>query len=137
MRIRKAIVACAAAAGIAAGVFGSSPAAQAAPVDGVIEWGEFVVWQDINYWGPLYDAYGTIPTYHAGQRFVNSTVPLADHVSSVANYAGGTLDAYQAHYFGGPFITVLGYGQTFGSTSWTYSGLPYGFNDTLSSHKYR
>ncbi|WP_281895713.1 peptidase inhibitor family I36 protein [Phytohabitans aurantiacus] len=134
MRIKKAIAAAAAFAGVAAvGVFGASAPAAAAPGNGVIEYGEFVLWEHSNYGGALYDSNGNLANY-SGYFFVNSGTQLNDRASSIANYhQTRSLRTYQHANYTYPYISVLPYGQASGNVSWAYYSLG-SFNDNLSSH---
>lgn len=135
MKIRKAIVAGVAVVGAALGGLGAAGPASAASGDGVINWGEFVLWRDSNYSGPLYDAYNNIYNY-SGYYFVNSVTQLNDRASSIANYDQTySVRTYVNAGYAGSYISVLPYGQASGSVSYAYYSLG-SFNDQLSSHQF-
>src|SRR5512139_2440341 len=136
MRIKKVAAAAIAAAGFAAAsVFGAAAPASAASGDGVINYGEFVLWQHSNYGGALFDRDTYLANY-SGYFFINSTVGLNDNASSIANYhQTRNLRTYYHANYTYPYIACLPYGQASGGTSYAYSSLG-SFNDELSSHQF-
>lgn len=136
MRIKKAIAATAVAAGLAAAsVFGVAAPASAGSGDGVINYGEFVLWKDSNYSSSLFDRDSALSNY-SGYYFINSGTGLNDNASSIANYHQTRgLRTYQHANYTYPYISVLAYGQASGNVSYAYYSLG-SFNDNLSSHQW-
>jgi hypothetical protein len=133
MTIKKVVAALAVAVVMLTGLVGVATPASAGNGDGVIEYGEFVLWRDSNYGNPLYDSNGNLANY-SGYYFVNSVTGLNDNASSIANYhQTRSLRTYYHANYTYPYISVLPYGQASGGVSWAYYALG-SYNDQLSSH---
>ncbi|MEU4236114.1 peptidase inhibitor family I36 protein [Actinoplanes sp. NPDC026619] len=136
-----------AALAIAAGVLGAvalSTSAFAAP-NGVANLGEFVVFEDANYLGGVYDTTGDVTNYTlpltAPPTYFGTTRTVNDSGSSVANYSSSFVRAYvnaidTGIANGGAYINVYPYQTSSGSQSWAYYNLS-SFDNAISSHDFQ
>lgn len=128
MSLRRMLVGAAAMAGLAIGAIGGAAPAFASEGDGVIQDGEFIVWRDCGFTGPIYD-FASVKYDYTGFIFINDVQPVNDRGSSVANYSGvNQVNAYYHAYFGGPRLIVNPRGSI------NLCGGP--FDNQLSSHHF-
>ncbi|WP_203817083.1 hypothetical protein [Paractinoplanes ferrugineus] len=137
--IRKTSVALAVAAGLF-GVAAASAPAFAGANDGKVELGEFVLWDNSSYSGPIRDLAGGqgtgLDNYAGNGNFINTSTSIDDHANSIANYVQGYgLKAYTGSNLTGTAVTVLAFGLYNTNTSYAYVDLG-ALDNTLSSHKY-
>lgn len=129
MRISKALAGTAALAAMACGVLGSAAPAFASEGDGVMQGGEFIVWRDCHYTGPIYD-YASVHDRYS-EFFINDVTPVDEHVSSVRNMSTvNSVNAFLNVNLTGPKMVVLP-GKNFDLCSEVPA-----FNEGISSHSF-
>jgi|tagenome__1003787_1003787.scaffolds.fasta_scaffold20976329_3 hypothetical protein len=75
----------AALAGVTAGTGAPAVPAFTTSGNGVMETGEFVLWRDANFTGPLYDEFNHRSNYN-GLTYVGTNISIDNSASSAANY---------------------------------------------------
>lgn len=122
--------------GAALGAVMSAPTpAFAAEGDGVADSGEIVLWLDQNFGGPIHDDADNNDNYR-GDFFVNSRRGLNDEVTALQNWhLDLPVRVFVDASYSGPYLSVLRFGQTAGTSSWSYPSVrTLGLNDEFSSH---
>src|SRR3954462_14364710 len=111
----------AALAGVTAGTGAPAVPAFTTSGNGVMETGEFVLWRDANFTGPLYDEFNHRSNYD-GLTYVGTNVSIDNSASSAANYDATTgVQAFVLRNWGGAMIQFLRQGQVSGVNSWFYN----------------
>jgi hypothetical protein len=131
--IRKTGAALAIATGVL-GVIAVATPAMAAPEDGVINAGEFVLFEGKNYVGSRYDTNVSVNNYTVGPKLFHNGNPLNDKARSVANYSGYFVRAYENAYAGADLL-VYPYNTSSGAQSWAYYDLG-NLDLQISSHQF-
>jgi hypothetical protein len=134
--IRKTAAALAVAAGFAAVIGIAGPAFAGTPGNGTPESDEIVLWRDSGFAGNvLYDAPAgtqTTPWDYTGTFRHDSSTPINNNVSSIANYTSHYGVAWTGAGATGASLILAPYNTAPGGTSWAYSSLGT-YDDSFSS----
>jgi hypothetical protein len=123
MSIRGILARGAVVAGVTAAALGTAAPAFASEGDAVIQSGEFVVWRDCNFRGPIFD-FASVHSDYYGIFYVNDVNYVDNSASGAANYS--TVNSVNAFFnpgFTGPRL-VLTPGQGANLCGSAFNGVP-------------
>jgi len=130
MNLRKGLIGVALAASMAAGAAGIASPAFASEGDGVISFGEFVVYRDCSIFSPFYD-FATDHTNYSGIYFINDFRLVDNDASIVANYSiVNSVNAFAGLSYTGPKLVLLPL------QSFSLCETATAFNNQISSHHF-